>query len=333
MGIAGIAALFLGAALVLAFVILLLFEDGRRFLVKIYYLTKKMFGVEVGIRGFIQLVLYSALPALAVAFAQGARDSSQKGFDWQAFILYFVIVTAAGMGANIINRSVTLQKILSPGAGRVWRAQRKSVTAAIIQRLNRHITHQTATIDEVHVIIRDLLDVIVLHVRDHGGNFRNDRPRVFANLLLEDGTDLVVIARDRFSHSPEYQRPIPARYPKATMLCGRAMQTRKVLSVGVLSHAYPEGQQNKPYKSILAIPLFGAESDVPYGALSIDCSEPYFFESFAPGKVENDFENSLQPYAHLITLTMEALVSTERSIVISKLIQTPAPLPPKGGQP
>ena len=72
------------------------------------------------------------------------------------------------------------------------------------------------------------------------------------------------------------------------MLCGRAIETRKVLSVGVLSHAYLEGPKNKPYESILAIPLFGAQGDAPYGVLSIDCSQPYFFESFAPGKVEND---------------------------------------------
>lgn len=332
LGVAGMAALILGVAISFALIFLLLFQDGRRLLVKLFYLTRKMFGVEVGLRGLIQIGLYSALPALAVAFTQGARDSSQKGFDWHAFITFFIVVTIVGVFANIINRSMTLQRILSPGAGRVWRSQRKSVTAAIIQRLNRHITHSTATIDEVQTILRDLLDVIVLHIRDHRGNFRNDRPTVFANLLLEDGADLVVIARDRFSHSPEYQRPIPVRYRKVTMVCGRAIETRKVLSVGVLGHAYPEGPQNKPYTSILAIPLFGARGDAPYGVLSIDCSQPYFFESFAPGKVENDLENSLQPYAHLITLTLEALVSTDRSVVISKLTQASVPLLPKGGQ-
>lgn len=332
LGMAGAAALILGLAAALTFFFLLLFEDGRRLLVKLFYLIRYMFGVEVSLRGLIQIGLYSALPAFAVAFVQGSRDSSQKGFDWHIFMVTFLVVTAVGIGANIINRSMTLQRILSPGAGRVWRAQRKSVTAAIIQRLNRHITHSTATIDEVQKILRDLLDVIVLHVRDHRGNFRNDRPRVFGNLLLEDGADLVVVARDSFSHSPEYQRPIPARYPKARMLCGRAIETRKVLSVGVLSHAYPEGPKNKPYESILAIPLFGAQGDAPYGVLSIDCSQPYFFESFAPGKVENDLENSLQPYAHLITLTLEALVSTDRAVVITKLVQASVPLLPKGGQ-
>jgi len=97
------------------------------------------------------------------------------------------------------------------------------------------------------------------------------------------------------------------------------MAARKVLSVGELIYSYPEGPQNKPYRSILGIPLFGAQGDAAYGALSIDCSEPYFFDSFSPGQVENDLENSLQPYAHLITLTLEALVSTDRVVMIKKL--------------
>ncbi|MFO0708007.1 MAG: hypothetical protein U0412_14270, partial [Nitrospira sp.] len=91
LGLAGAAGLLLTTAIVLAFVLLLLFEDGRRFLVKLFYLTKKMFGVEVGIRGLIQLVLYSALPAFAVALTRGLGDSNQKGFDWRAFFTFFIV--------------------------------------------------------------------------------------------------------------------------------------------------------------------------------------------------------------------------------------------------
>lgn len=329
--VAVIGATIIGGAIVLA--LLLVFPDGRRFLVKHLYLVRNLLGVDVGLRGVVQLGLYSALPAVAVAFAQGYRESSKRGFDWHAFWTVFLVVTAVGILANIINRSMTLRRVLSPGAGRVWRSQRKSATAGIIQRINCHIIDGSATVEEVRKILRDILDVIVLHVRDHRGNFRNDRPEVFGNLLLEDGADLIVVARDSFSHSSQYQRQIPAKYPKATMLCGRAIERRKVLSVGVLTQAYPEGPRNKPYQSILAIPLFGAKGDTPYGVLSIDCSRPYFFESFVPGQVENDLENNLQPYVHLITLTLEALVSSDRSVVVSKLAKAPSPVRPNGGEP
>ena len=298
-----------------------------------FYLLKRMLGVEVGLRGIFQLAMYSALPAVALGFVKGYGQST---FDWPTFWTVILVVTMIGVVNNLLNQNLQFKKVLSPGAGRVWRAQRKSVTAGIILRINRHITHTTPSPSEVQKIIQDLLDVIVLHVRDHQGNFKNDRPRVFGNVLIEDGAHLVVVARDSTSRlSPEYQRVTPVRYLKETMLCGRAITSRRALSVGDLVRSYPEGPKTKPYRSILAIPLFSAKSetqDVPYGALSIDCSEPYFFESFAPGQAESDLENSLQPYMQLITLALESLVSTDRSVIIAQLSQIPASLPIQGGQ-
>lgn len=213
-------------------------------MIRLYYLIKRLLGVEVGLRGLIQLFLYSALPALIVGFVKGYGKST---FDLHIFVTVFCVVTIVGFVSNLLNQSMQFKKILSPGAGRVWRTQRKAVTAGIIQRINRHINHSTATPIEAQKIVQDLLDVIVLHVRDHQGNFKCDRPRVFANLLIDDGTELVVIARDSISRSSsEYQRTTPARYPKETMLCGRAIKSRRVISVGDLVIAYPEGPKTKP---------------------------------------------------------------------------------------
>jgi hypothetical protein len=293
-----------------------------------------MLGVEVGWRGLFQLALYSALPAIAVGFVKGYGQST---FDFHAFWTVFGVVTVVGVINNLLNQNLQFKKVLSPGAGRIWRSKRKAITAGIILRINRHVAHNTPSPSEVQKIIQDLLDVIVLHVRDHQGNFKDDRPRVFGNLLIEDGAYLVVVARDSISwSSSEYQRTTPIRYPKETMLCGRAITSRKVLSIGDLVLSYPEGPKTKPYRSILAIPLFSAQGDspdVPYGALSIDCSEPYFFESFAPGQAENDLENSLQPYTQLITLILETLVSIDRRVMISQLAGSWGRVPIQGGQP
>lgn len=319
LGFSAIAGLVLLAIVFLLFcsvLILACFDDGRRLLVRLFYLLRRMFGVEVGMRGLIQLGMYSALPALLVSFQQSFRQSQ---FDWQLFLTVFFVFTFVNILLNLINQSMQFKRILSPGAGRVWRAKRKAASAAIIQKINRHVAHTTATVPEVKTILKDLLDLIVLHVRDHQGNFREDKPRVFANLLIEKGADLIVIARDSNSYLPQYQRPLGATYPKEALVCGRAMAAKKVVSLGNLVHSYPEGPRTKPYKSILAIPLFGANGDTPYGALSIDCTELYFFDSFTPGKVENDLENSLQPYTQLVTLTLEALVSTDPSVMITKL--------------
>lgn len=328
--LAVLVAISIGALAVLA--LLLAFQDGRRTVVKLFYLARNLIGVDVGLRGVVQLGLYSALPAIGVAFTKGYGDRKQKGFQWHSFWVVFLVISAVGIVVNVFNRSMNMRRVLSPGAGGVWRAERKSATAAIIQRINCLITRGPASLDDVKAILRDLLDVVVLHVRDHRGSFRDERSEVFANLLLVDGDELVVVARDKVSHSTQYQRPVPARYPKATMLCGRAIESKKVLSVGLLAQAYPEGPTNKPYKSILAMPLFSARDDVPYGALSIDCSRPYFFESFIPGQAENDLENSLQPYIHLITLVLEALVSTEWRRVVRALAASPPAPVPNGGK-
>ena len=303
-------------------------------MVRWYYLLKRMLGVEVGWRGLVQLALHSALPAIIVGIVKGYGQSI---FDFHLFWTVFGVVTVVGVITNLLNENLQLKKVLSPGAGRVWRTKRKAITAGIMLRINRHIVHRTPNPSEVQKILQDLLDVIVLHVRDHRGNFKEDRPRVFCNLLIEDGPHLVVVARDSISQSSSaYKRSTPVRYPKETMLCGRAITSKKVLSVGELTNSYPEGPKTKPYRSILAIPLFSAQndsSDMPYGALSIDCSEPYFFESFAPGQAENDLENSLQPYTQLITLTLESLVSTDRHSMILELTKASMPTPTQGGQP
>jgi hypothetical protein len=292
-----------------------------------------MLGVEVGLRGLIRIAFYYLFPAVTAGFV---KSYGQSTFDFDSFWIVFGIVIVLGVIGNLVTENMQFKKVLSPGAGRVWRSKRKAITAAILLRINRHIAHSTPSPSEVRKILHDILDVIVLHVRDHQGNFKEDRKRVFANLLLEDHDELVVVSRDSISmSSPEYQRSTPMRYPKATMLCGRAIATRQVLSVGDLVQSYPEGPKTKPYRSILAIPLFGArgdETDTPYGALSIDCSEPYFFESFAPGQAESDLENSLQPYIQLITLALETLVSTDRHVIITQLTQVPVPAPTKGGQ-
>ena len=322
-----IALIFIG--LLLLYVLLLCVSvEGRRLLIRFFHITWRTIGVEVGVRGIIQLFLYSALPALGAGFVKGFSESR---FDLHTFLTVFVIILAIGFVTNIISQSMQFKRVLSPGAGKVWRSQRKAVVAGIIQRINLHVTHSTPSITEVKKIVRDLLDVIVLHVRDHQGNFRIDRQRVFANLLLDDGTHLVVVERDSFSYSSEYQRHVPVRYPKTALLCGRAIEARKVLSVSDLVHSYPEGPKNKPYRSILAIPLFSAKDNDAYGALSLDCSEPYFFDSFTPGNVENDLENSLQPYVSLIILTLEAMVSTDRAVVIAKFSAAVDPLRSQGG--
>lgn len=69
---------------------------------------------------------------------------------------------------------------------------------------------------------------------------------------------------------------------------------------------------------MLAIPLIStADNSTAWGALSIDSSQPYCFQTFTPGAVENALENSLQPYLQVLMLIVEELVSRDPMAVVS----------------
>ena len=306
--------------------------DGRRRVIRAFFLFISLVSVEVGIGGFFRLVVSGLLVALGVAIAKGYH-SGQQGFDWTTFWVLLASLTALFVIQNILQSSMTLKRVLSPGAGNVWRNRRKTATAAILKRINRSLLRAPLEIEETKKLLTDLLDVIVLHVRDHRGSFNEEHHDVFANILLDGGEKLVVIARDSSSQSPRYNRQIPKEYGKGGLLCARAIEAKKPLSVGVVAFAYPEGPQNKPYKSILAIPLFSSDDKHVYGALSLDSSRPYFFESFLAGQAENQLENNLQPYLQLVTLVLESLVNRDLQKVLEKLRQPVTEKLPNSGEP
>ena len=281
------------------------FKDGRKSLRKFWHLALNLIGIDIGIRGFVRILLLSFLPAVTVAFAKGFGE---KGFDWHLFFSIGLVVLLANFLNNFISGTDKIKDFLSPKSGRKWLNERKAALAGIIKRINLSLAKDSLSQAEVQQTVKEILDLIVLHVRDYRGHHNIQKKEVFANLLIERGDDLVVVCRDSVSESPQYERPIPAVYSKAGMLCGRAMEARKPLSIGMLTDEHPEGPQNKPYKSILALPLFTTSDDRVYGCVSVDCSRPYFFQSFTPEAAENQMENSLQPYLQLITMALECFV-------------------------
>ena len=323
--------LVLIGALLLISLVTLLTSDGRRSLRRARHLILTLISIEVGTGGFIRLMILSLLPSVGAAYARGYKPG-QKLFDWHTFWVVLIGITSVTILYNLLQNSMHFKRILSPGAGHVWRDQRKATTAAIIKKINVALGKgRPLTAVEVRKLLADLLDIIVLHVRDHRGSFREDRQDVFANILLDAGDSLVVVARDSNCNTPGYTRQTPITYPKAGLICARAMSAKKPLSVGELIQAYPEGPKNKPYRSILALPLITSDDREVYGALSIDSSRPYFFETFLAGQAENQMENTLQPYMQLITLIFEALVHRSPQSVLELLRQTSANEPSKPG--
>jgi len=284
------------------------------------YLTLNVVIVDIGLRGILRLLIISALAAILPAL----RAWSTGGFDTHLFFSILAIAFLATMLLNFLNTNARLRDFFSPKAGRKWLNERKVAQAGIIKKISLHlISGSSPSHEQVSRMLRDILDVIVLHVRDYRGSHNERRREVFANLLIQSGDDeLTVVLRDSMSHANQYKRPTPVSYKKSVLACGWAMDRARAVSVGMLSEEYPDTSKDKPYESILALPLFSTDGDTPYGCVSIDCSRPYFFQSFTPDQAENEMENSLQPYLQLITLVLECFIgssleSKQRALVIA----------------
>lgn len=283
-----------------------------------FYLVKNFIKIEVGIGGFFRLLLSTLMPAIVAGISAVIRGltNEKKGFDWHTFRWAFGIAIFTVVFLNLISQNNQVKRFLSPSAGRRWREGRKATTAAIIKKINLCLVNQNRSVIEVRKILSDILDVIVLHVRDHKCSLKEHKE--FSNILLNDmvGNNLIVVARDRVSDTGQYPRSIPAVYSKVGMLCAEAIQFRKVMSHGNIKKRYPSGPQNKPYCSVFAIPLIGTNDQTVHGVLSIDSSQPHFFDGFSQVKAENELENSLQPYIQLIILTLESLISKDTDEIL-----------------
>lgn len=317
-----LANLFVGHPVISAFLILAVLGVGfvvlflltplvRSSIRKAAFLLRNAVTADRGWRDVLYWVIVTLLVAVPLAAAAGARASST--FDWHTFF-FVLMVVMGGNALRVMFEALSASKVvLRPVHGARWRAERKIGTAGVLMKINRSLDQKVSISPaEIRDLLTDLLSLIVSHVRDHRGNHR--RVAVFANLVLPDGENLVVVARDTNLHSRDQKRETPKRYPRGALAVARALESGQVVSVGDYRLEYPESPKNKPYSSILAIPLVACDSRV-VGVLSIDSTRPYFFESFTPSAVENDMENSLAPYATTIVLVLERLLPDEANRV------------------
>jgi hypothetical protein len=151
--------------------------------------------------------------------------------------------------------------------------------------------HETTTPPEVMKFQRDALILIASYVRDHRAD--SGKTKIFANLLIEDGDNLIVVARD------QDHRTGRASYPKEGMIVWDAMLRGEAVVTGDLCADFPHTLPGKRYKSVLAIPVF--RSGVVVGAVSIDSSERYHFDLEAA-----QLTTYLMPYIALLSWTLLA---------------------------
>jgi hypothetical protein len=286
-----------------------------------------------GWRAFIGVVvgwfLVAAAVAVARAYAKGC--DGQYTFDWHLFWVILAALGAINLASRVFDSVCRGGHVLHPIHGFVFRGARKHETAAVLRKIATVLPSTPADPKLVSHIVTDVLGLIVLHVRDVRGNHDPKRTDVFASLLMEDGDDLVVVARDAQLHSRAYERPIPERHKRTGMLAAAAFGSKSVAGTGDMLSDFPDGPRNKPYRSILAIPVFGTKDDQQVLAVvSIDSSRPYFFESFKRGLVERSLETGLRPYLGTLALALECLVSRDKDAILRALSENPVTLNIKG---
>ncbi len=171
-------------------------------------------------------------------------------------------------------------------------AERKIHVAAAVMLLDTRMRAASPLTQADKDQIRShALDAIVSFVRSHRSDI--DQVKIFANLLVEDGGNLVILRRDS-----ECKRELRS-YPKGALVAARVLEKGTISGSGLLSHEFPETPRNKPYQSVLAIPILPLTNEKPLGVVSIDSSEPFHFNTH-----ENTLETALLPYTRLLALTL-----------------------------
>jgi hypothetical protein len=172
--------------------------------------------------------------------------------------------------------------------------ERKALMYKLVRQMHRR---HAMSAQEIKRFQQDALGLVASYVRGHRAD--SSGTVIFANLLVEDGDDLVVVARDSY----HYHRSDNARYPKHSMVAWYAMQAMGEVFVGDVKQVTPELTARKPYRSVLAIPLVTDTGDGSgthvVGVVSIDSAEPNHFDIEA-----KKLSHALMPYLALLGWTL-----------------------------
>jgi len=163
--------------------------------------------------------------------------------------------------------------------------ERKYLLSAKIDAMGRMASMAAA---EVQRYREEVLQIIAQYVRDHRGDFAGRS--IFANLLVVDGEDIVVLARDR-----EHRQPA-VRCRRSEMVATEVFLTGEIQVIGDLVTQIPNAPK-KPYSSFMVMPIRLGKAIV--GALSIDSAERYHFDFQA-----DELAVSLLPYISLLAWTL-----------------------------
>ena len=95
------------------------------------------------------------------------------------------------------------------------------------------------------------------------------------------------------------------------------MVAKTAMSIGDMRHESPKTPL-KPYRSILALPLFSCAGQV-IGCVSIDSSRPYYFQRLRPLVLESEIETNIGPYLADLALFLHTCGAREPAAMLATL--------------
>jgi hypothetical protein len=246
------------------------------------WFRRRYYGMALRVRSGIW---WSRAVATAASFGLLAGPVLAKGLTWS--IPYFAVWCLVGI-YNAYNSLIP--------------ANMKPLQKNYLARKLRHYKairlmeqRDTMTANEVRQFQEEVLHLIASYTRDHCGDTAGTQ--VFANLLIEEGDHLRVVARD------QAHREHSTTHRKQDTLAYQVFQTGEPQATGDVYVDFPNTPAGKPYNSILAIPVrFG---DAIVGVVSVDSSRKYHFD---PDPVI--LTTYLAPYVGLLGWTLGPAVAT-----------------------
>jgi GAF domain-containing protein len=172
------------------------------------------------------------------------------------------------------------------------RVERQFLHYAVVEKLQRLLLSPDLIGQErINQYRTEVLQLVAAYVRSHRSDERGTM--VFANLLAEQDGVWKVLARDQ---RHRFDSPV---IPKEHSLAWQAFTAGESKVTGDVYREYPNSPPGRPYRSILAIPVFMGEK--PVGVVTIDSSRKYHFDNDRLNLVHD-----LNPFVSLLGWTLVA---------------------------
>lgn len=254
--------------------------------------------IIIKIKRFFARWWYRKKHAISARFSKSAVEYTLDFLSLIAW-LYLITLTKDLSPTVIICVLTMLFARAFPVAKAFWKGDSEKLNFLKKRRIESNtclMEINSCLVDKQHVTpekIKEIRQRLLRCIVDTVRAYRNDLQgsKIFSNLLVPDGNDLVVAIRN----APD--RTDGTRYSKNSLKCSAVLTTKKPLFCGDVEHL-EENKRDVRYKSFMAIPVLNYTNNECIAIVTIDSTEFHHFD-----EIYETFDTLLSPYITTITTT------------------------------